>query len=222
MKHLNILCASASLLLTTSAMADQTSAELVIKGSILPGPACTVALGGSALNLGTIKRDMLNPDPSKPTQLPEKKVSTTVACAHPTRFAFVVREAGGPDPSSDMAFTMHADDGEGRAGKLFLLFDTQSTKIDGVQGYATGADRMSELDQASWGPSTPSRENLPITNGRYAVGFVSQADSVTAPGNIKDLGVTLLVRPQISPANDLDLTGNIGFSSDLGLEISYF
>lgn len=223
MKHPHLLCALASLLMATSVGATDTSADLVVKGAITPGAACTVTLGGGSLSLGTIKRDMLNADPSKPTDLEEKRVTTTVGCAHPTRFAFVVREAGGSDPSDEKAFPMRAENGVESAGNLFLRFDADSTMIDQtVQGYPTGADGMDNLEHASWGPSTPLIENLPITNGRYAVGFVKAEGSTEAPGYIKDLSVKLLVRPRVKPVDQLDLSGNIGFSSDLGLEISYF
>jgi hypothetical protein len=219
MKHLYILGASASLLLGTSVVAKETSTDLLVTGSIAPGGACVVAIGGT-VNLGTVKPDREHPE--KPTALDEQSVPVVVGCPQPRRFAFVVREAGGQNSSSETAFAMRADVGNKSPGNLFLLFDTQSTKIDGVQGYATGADRMNGLEEATWGPATPFREDLPITNGRYAVGFVKEADSVDAPENIKSLSVKLIVRPVIKPANDLDLTTNIAFSSDLGLEISYF
>lgn len=221
MKHLFMLGASASLLLATSVVASETKADLLVSGSITPGAACNVVIG-STLSLGTIKRDELESDPSKETELEEQRVATTVSCVQPQRFAFVVREAGGADPSSDKIFPMRADEGGKGAGKLFLLFDAQSTKIDGVQGYATGGDRTTDLGHATWGPATSPRENLPITNGRYAVGFVTAPASTEAPANIKDLSVKLLVRPRINPVNELDLSAGIAFSSDLGLEISYF
>lgn len=219
MKQLHILGASASLLLATSVVAKETNTDLLVTGSIAPGGACVVAIGAT-LNLGTVKPDRDHPE--LPTALDEQRVPVAVGCPQPRRFAFVVREARGQDPSSEKAFAMHADESDKSPGNLFLLFDTQSTKIDGIQGYATGADRVNGLEQASWGPATPSRENLPITNGRYAVGFVKEAESVQVPDNIETLSVKLIVRPVIKPANDLDLTSNISFSSDLGLEISYF
>ncbi|APG03978.1 hypothetical protein BJI69_08745 [Luteibacter rhizovicinus DSM 16549] len=221
MKYFAMCCASASLLLSASAVATETGADLLVKGSITPGAACNVVIG-STLNLGTIKRSDLSSDPSKETQLEEQSVPTSVSCLQAQRFAFVVREAGGSDPASDKIFPMRANDDQKRTGKLFLLFDAQSTKVDGVQGYATGADRMIDLGSATWGPATSPRENLPITNGRYAVGFVTEAGSTEAPANIKDLSVKLLVRPWINAVNDLDLNADIGFASDLGLEISYF
>jgi hypothetical protein len=224
MKHLNALCASASLLLgASSAAASEASADLFVKGSIAPGAACNVVIG-STLKLPPIKRKDLNANPALPTtDLEEQRVPTGVHCAQPTRFAFVMREAGGQDMNSEYAFTMRVGDSEKSPGKLLLLFDTQSTKIDnGIQGYATGASSMDGLEQATWGPATSSRENLPITNGRYAVGFVKTADSTEAPAYITDLNVKLLVRPWIKPVNELDLSADIGFSSDLGLEISYF
>lgn len=222
MKHLFILCSSASFFLATAAVASETSAGLLVNGSITPGAACAVTVGSGPLNLGTIKSNELEADHARPTQLAEQRVRTTVACAQAQRFAFVVREAGGADPASDKVFPMRADDDAKNTGKLFLLFDTQSVKIDGKQGYATGASGTSGLGQAAWGPATSSRENLPITNGRYAVGFVTEPASTKAPDNIKDLSVYLLVRPEINPVNELDLSSAIGFSSDLGLEITYF
>jgi hypothetical protein len=222
MKYPYVLGASALLLLTSSAMASETGADLLVNGSIVPGAACNVGLG-STLNLGTIKRDMLNADPDKPTtNLAEKRVDTVVSCPQPTRFAFVVRETRGQDPGNELAFTMRSGDAGKSPGKLFLLFDAQSTKVDGDQGYATGADRENGLGGATWGPATDSRENLPVTNGRYAVGFVTKPGVSDAPGPIKDLSVKLLIRPWIKPVNELDLSADIGFSSDLGLEISYF
>jgi hypothetical protein len=223
MKHLSILrIASASLVWATAAVATGKSADLAVNGSIVPGAACTVAVGTGPLDLGNIKASELEADPSKPTKLAEQRVKTTVACPQPQRFAFVVRETGGMDPGLETAFPMRSDDEAKGAGKLFLLFDTQSAKIDGKQGFVTGANGVTDLGQASWGPATSSRENLPITNGRYAVGFVTEEASMKAPENIRDLSVYLLVRPQINPVEQLDLSQAIGFSSDLGLEITYF
>lgn len=221
MKHLNILSTTASLLMASSAVASESSADLLVSGSITPGGACNVVIGNT-LNLGTIKRNELESDPSKETELAEQRVATAVHCQNPQRFAFVVREAGGSDPESERIFPMRTNENGNSTGKLFLLFDTQSTKIDGMQGYATGASGVDGLEQATWGPATSPRENLPITNGRYAVGFVTEAGSTAAPANIKDLSVYLLVRPWINPLNELDLSADIGFSSDLGLEITYF
>jgi hypothetical protein len=223
MKRLPRLFASAPLLLATATMAETPSADLLVNGSIMPGGSCDVALANSALDLGKIDRSMLNDDPSQPTKLDERNVRTTVTCTNPTRFAFVVTEARGSDPAREFVFKMHDLNSEVPAGQLFLLFDTQSTKIDGVQGYATGSNQgTSDLGHATWGPATPSRENLPITNGRYAVGFVRTAESEDAPAPMKTLSVDLIVRPSISPVNDLDLSGEIAFASDLGLEIRYF
>ncbi|HVI56832.1 MAG TPA: hypothetical protein VM621_17460 [Luteibacter sp.] len=222
MKHLSVLI-STSLLFVASQAASAASADLLVNGSIAPGAACGVSIGSSALDLGTIARGMLNEDPSKPTNLEEQRVKTLVTCLNATRFAFVVTEARGSDFSQPLVFNMYAADGEATPGKLFLLFDTQSTKIDGKQGYATGSSQgTSDLEHATWGPATSPRENLPITNGRYAVGFVRVAESTDAPDNIKDLSVDLLIRPLIKPTNELDLSDTVGFSSDLGLEIRYF
>lgn len=220
MKHLNILCASASLFLATSAIARDASADLSVSGSITPGAACALAVGGE-LSLGTINRGVLNPDPTQPTELSEQRVPVAVTCPQPTRFAFVVREAGGADTSQPLAFAMHAEGETRKPGDLFLLFDTQSTKIDGVQGYATVAEGVTDLEHSKWA-GIPYNENLPITNGRYAVGFTDEAQTAKAPLNMKNLGVILLVRPRIVPVNELDLAADIAFSSDLGLEISYF
>ena len=223
MKQRSILSASVSLVLaTTPVAASTTTSDLMVKGSISPGAACTVSIGNT-LSLGTIRRDRLNADPTQPTtDLEEHRVTTAVNCPRARRFAFVVREAGGQDASEPLAFTMRGEASGTSPGKLFLLFDTQSTKIEGSQGYATAASGTTNLEQATWGPATSPRENLPITNGRYAVGFVTEAASTSAPGNIKDLSVVLLVRPWIKPLNELDLSAAVGFSSDLGLEINYF
>jgi hypothetical protein len=223
MKRLPYLFASASLLIATPAMSETPTADLLVNGSITPGPACDVALGNGALDLGRISRASLNEDASQPTKLDEQSIRTMVTCPSPRRFAFVVTEAGGSDAAEEYVFKMHDTGKDATAGELFLLFDTQSTKIDGAQGYATGSQQgTSDLEHATWGPATPSREDLPITNGRYAVGFVKTAESEDAPVYMKALSVDLIVRPFINPVNELDLSGDIAFASDIGLEIRYF
>jgi hypothetical protein len=222
MKRLPILFTSASLLFCAPIGASAGNVDLAVNGSITPAAACEVSTGSAALNLGTINRAILDADPSKYTDLKEQRVLTSVNCPSARRFAFVVTEAGGSDTVSPLVFDMHATN-DAKPGSLFLLFDTQSTKIDGVQGYATGSvNGTGDLGQESWGPSTSSKENLPITNGRYAVGFVKAAGSTDAPVPMENLSVYLLVRPRINPVNDLDLSSEIAFSSDLGLEIRYF
>lgn len=222
MTRLPHLFASASLLLAVSADASAGNVDLMVKGSITPAAACNVSTGSAALNLGTINRATLNADPTQYTNLEEQRVLTSVNCPSARRFAFVVTEAGGSGSANPLVFDMHADN-DTKPGNLFLLFDTQSTKIDGVQGYATGSGNgTGDLGQETWGPSTSPRENLPITNGRYAVGFVTSAGSTDTPVPMENLSVYLLVRPRIKPVNDLDLSGDIAFSSDLGLEIRYF
>ncbi len=217
------LLVAAPLLLVASGVAMANTAQLSVGGTITPGAACTVTLGSTAMDLGTIHRGMLNPDPAQPTKLDEQRVKTAVNCPSARRYAFVVTEAGGTDAAHPLVFDMRADDDGGTPGKLFLLFDAQSTQIEGKQGYATGSNEgTSDLGHATWGPSTPSRENLPITNGRYAVGFVTAENSTDVPVSIKDLSVDLLVRPQIDPTSELNLADDIGFASDLGLEIRYF
>jgi hypothetical protein len=223
MKRTPYLIASASLLLAPSFEASAGSADLLVNGSITPAAACDVSIGSTALNLGKIDRGTLNPDSAKPTDLAEREVRTSVVCPQARRFAFVVAEARGSDAEQPLAFNMHNVASEAKAGHLFLLFDTQSTKIDGKQGYATGSSPgIGDLEHATWGPATSSRENLPIPNGLYAVGFVKTADSTDAPVPMETLSVDLLVRPRIKPVNDLDLSGDIAFSSDIGLEIRYF
>jgi len=222
MNYTNILGASVSMLLASSAIAAESSSDLVVKGSITPGAACSLAVPAS-LNLGTIHRDELNPDPSKPTELEQQEVDIQVTCPEPRRLAFVVREAGGQDASNAQIFPIHSNQGEQQVGDLYLKFISHATLIDGsTKGYATAADRENDLGQATWGPSTPHTENLPIRNGLFAVGFVTHANSTEAPGNIDALVARVMVKPWIKPAKDLDLTAEIGFSSDLGLEISYF
>src|SRR6187402_675488 len=166
MKHLHIFGASASLLMACSAMATESVANLDVTGSIAPGGACVIAIGG-ALNLGTIKPDKEHPD--LPTKLAQQRVPVAVGCPQPQRFAFIAREAGGQDSSSPLAFAMREDAGDSRPGSLFLNFDTQSTKIDGAQGYATASEGVDGLEDTGWGPATPYEENLPIPNGRWAV-----------------------------------------------------
>lgn len=221
MKHLPILL-STSLLFVACPSTRAASTDLLVNGSITPGAACVVSVGGPSIDLGEITRDMLNPDPTKSTELAERRVMTGVTCQQPTRHAFVVTEAKGGDAAHPFVFAMNDTNKKATAGSLFLLFDAQSTKIDGKQGYATGASGTTDLEHATWGPSTSPRENLPITNGRYAVGFVMGEGSEEAPDNIRDLSVYLLVRPKIHPMNDLDLTDTISFASDLGLELRYF
>ena len=223
MKRMPYLFASASLLMATPVMSETPTADLRVNGSITPGAACDVVLGNGALDLGRISRASLNEDVSKPTKLDEQNIRTTVSCPNARRFAFVVTEARGSDASDEYVFKMHDTGKEATAGELFLLFDAQSTKIDGVQGYATGSrEGTGDLEHATWGPATPARENLPITNGRYAVGFVKTAGSEDAPVSMKALSVDLIVRPFIKPVNELDLSGDIAFASDIGLEIRYF
>jgi type 1 fimbria pilin len=54
----------------------------------------------------------------------------------------------------------------------------------------------------------------------YGLGFNAQGGK---PNGYFTLSIDkLLVRPWIKPVNELDLSADIGFSSDLGLEISYF
>ncbi|PTR27267.1 uncharacterized protein DUF1120 [Luteibacter sp. OK325] len=222
MRNLKILCTSASLVLATSASAGESSADLLVRGAITPGAACSLAVQ-STLSLGTIRRDMLNPDPTQPTKLGDKEVPITVTCPQPQRFAFVIREGGGQDASDPEAFPMRSVEGDNQVGNLRLKFISHTTLIDGkTKGYATGASSDADLGQATWGPSTPHTEKLPIRNGLFAVGFVTQANSTEAPVNMTNLYVRVVAEPSIHPVNDLDLTADIGFSSDLGLEISYF
>jgi type 1 fimbria pilin len=220
MKHVHLFSATAALLLASTAAASEGDADLLVRGSITPGGACTLVIA-NVLGLGTIHRGSLDPDPSKETQLEEQRVPVTVGCPQPTRFAFVVRGAGGKDASGD-TFPLQMDESKKTAGKLFLLVDRHSTKFDGKDGFATGSDRVSGLEEATWGPSTVAREPLPIANGLFAVGFVDAPESTQAPANIKNLSTKLLVRPWIVPANDLDFSETAAFSSDLGLEINYF
>jgi hypothetical protein len=223
MKRLPHLLASASFLLAVSLDAGAGNVDLAVHGSITPAAACDVSTGSAALELGKIDRATLNEDPSKYTDLEEKRVLTSVTCPSARRFAFVVTEARGGNAAKPLVFDMHDAIGDAKPGNLLLLFDAQSTKIDGEQGYATGSGNgVGDLGQETWGPSTSPRENLPITNGRYAVGFVKSAGSTDAPVPMETLSVYLLVRPRIKPVNELDLSRDIAFSSDLGLEIRYF
>lgn len=220
MKHLKFLCASTSMLLASAAMAGEKTADLLVTGSIAPGAACSTSIP-AALSLGTIARGMLNPDPSKPTELETQRVRLTVACPQAMRFAFITREASS-QASPDSAYPMYADESGKQMGRFYLRLDNASTKIDGATGYPTASDRKTGLEQATWGPSMPEAVTLPIPNNLFAVGFVDEPDSTKVPMNIKDLTTALLVTPQISPVDELDLSTTTEFSSNLGLEIVYF
>lgn len=220
MKYLNILCASASVLLASSATAGENSTDLLVTGSIAPGAACSTSIP-TALPLGTIARGMLNPDPSKPTELETQRVRLTVACPQAMRFAFITREASS-QASPDNAYPMYADESGKQIGAFRLRVDNASTKIDGATGYPTASDRKTGLEQATWGPSMPEAVTLPIPNNLFAVGFVDEPESIKVPLNIKNLSTALLVTPQINPANELDFSAATEFSSNLGLEIVYF
>lgn len=223
MKRFYPLVASASLLASGAAIAEGQGTDLIVSGTIAPAASCDVVLGSGSLDLGRINGAMLNVDPSKPTALEERTFRTTVACANATRFAFVVTEARGNDAGNPLVFKMNDIHSESAPGKLFLLFDAQSTKIDGLQGYATASNEgTSDLAHATWGPATPIRENLPIPNGRWAVGFVRTAESTDTPVAMKNLSVDVIVRPLINPVGDLALSDDIAFASDVGLEIRYF
>jgi hypothetical protein len=220
MKHLTMLCASASLLLATQAIASQKSADLAVAGTIVPGGACTASIP-SDLSLGTISRGSLDPDPSKWTDLESRRIHFTVSCTQETRFALIMRE-GSNAVSEGNTFPLYANDTMNHVGKFYLRVDNSSTRIDGVVGYPTASDRKFGLEQASWGPSMPGTVTLPIPNNLFAVGFVDEADSTKVPLNIRELKTALMVTPRINPANELDFSGETAFTSNLGVEIVYF
>lgn len=207
------------MLFTASSRVNASSTNLQVEGTLSPGPACEMAVGNGLLDLGRISRGELNPDPSKPTQLESKRVKMRIDCATPRRYA-LVGSGNSPAASGDpLDFGLVSESDGSPAGSLYVRLDSASDHIEGERAYHTATYQTTGLESAAWGPSTFSI--VPILRG-YAIGFVMADGSYETPSAIKKFDTYLLVDPSIRPVNELDLTGEITFTGNLGFDITYF
>jgi hypothetical protein len=207
-----------ALCLATVTSAGAFGEDLLVAGTISPASSCEMAVGSGSVDLGSIHRDDLNPDPSKPTPLGVRRIKMRIDCAQPARYALVASSLSGAQSSDRYDFGLFAQD-HAPTGKLFIRFDSASAHIEGKDAFYTYTVD-SDLAQANWGPSTFSI--LPIPFDDFAMGFTTSDGSYAAPAVIKNFDTYLLVAPEIKPSSELNLTDEIAFGSSLGFEIRYF
>lgn len=208
-------------LLPASAFAEvgESQVSLRLEGAIVSAAACDMTIGNGAIDFGRLTLDDLNPDPSKPTVLEEKRIPMRIDCASPRRYA-VVASGNTPAAGVHKDFGLFSQTDNAQVGSLYVRFDSWSVHIESVDGFYTWTNDASDLASARWGDSTG--ETMPVPIAPAAIGFVTSVGSYAPPSPIRQFDTFLLVDPRIRPVNELGLLDELTFSGNLGFEITYF
>ncbi|MCF5050353.1 DUF1120 domain-containing protein [Pseudomonas syringae] len=191
-----------------------TSAQLVVRGTIMPA-ACNLSLAGSGIiDYGTIRSGELSQTAYNPRE--ERTTSLVVNCgATPTRFGltFTDLQAGskvtgilGAGVTEAQNYGLGAVGARRTGGYSITLRDLRSSSVALAPIVRTGT--------GAWQPSDGRVAQSP---NQYSV----RNSAAATPAAINQLTGTLAVRAVINRAQDLDLSRDVSLDGRATLVLSY-
>ncbi len=208
----SFLAATMLVALSPIAMA-QSTADLSVVGTIVPG-SCTLTLSnGGNVDLGQI--DLASLDPLAPTPLPERVVSVGIACAAATRFATQATEnrTGTQFEAGASFFGLGETTGGNPIGSYELV--VSNPKADGVAANAIASAAGSNL----W---TVPAGGVKVEHGagnQILTGVRTGASG--GPTVMTSASWDLRVLPSIAPTDTLALTSMESIDGSMTLDIVY-
>lgn len=211
----NFLAAALLAVAAPVAMA-QSTADIAISGTLVPG-ACTITLGnGGVADIGQIPTSALSS--SGPTLRPRVTVPTHVVCTGPTVIALTATDNRaatlGPDfGATPMAYGMGLTTAGKPIGGFHLVM--ANPMVDGAPSSV-----VESYDLVTWIPLTPSaywRKNNDVTTARYRAFGVPSARPVA----VTTASFDLQVEPGIDTLPALALTTDAPVDGSATLEIIY-
>lgn len=198
---------TALLLGVTSFAYGSSSTDLTVTGVITPA-ACTPSLsGGGVVDYGKISSKDLNPDTHTPFQ--DRTLQLTVSCNAPVRFAIVPVDNRAGTSSSAGAFGLGLINGNEKLGRYFLHFLNPVADVPSmaIQSQNNGQTWF-ELDDSALQPDG-------------LLSFGSRSRDATAPHNVQDVVVDVLLLTAIAPTNGLTLTDEQKIDGSATFQITY-
>jgi type 1 fimbria pilin len=215
----NLLAAALLAVAAPAAMAQSSSGDITIGGSIVPG-SCNITLAnGGVVDLGQINTSALSPGGN--SQWPSQTVRADIVCSAPTTIAvtaFDNREAslnagavGNPD-----VFGLGLTDGATGNSIGYYIMRIPLASVDG----ASGAAMVKSSDLATWtiaaGGDWWQRNNV-ATHTRYR----SFGNATSGPIPVTTAAFDLLVLPTIHSTAILALTKDAVIDGSSTIEITY-
>ena len=199
-----------------SAMAA-TTADLMVTGKIVPA-GCNVTIGnGAPLDLGDINVSSLNQD--VPTPLVVPSIPFNITCTGPVALStgwIDNRASNGVYPSSaPTRFSMGKDSADTPIGHLWIQHGSgESVQVTGNGSEVVANVIFSTDGGINWANSTYGQASQNHINSYAPVGEVTPAAYTTYTGTFK-------LKPQIAPANTLDLSSALTLDASATMEVTY-
>ena len=208
----------ATCLLAASANAlAATTADLKVTGKVVPA-SCDVTIGtGAPLNLGDIQVSALNPDPDKPTALPQPSVPYNITCTGPVAISTSWvdnQEADGTYLTSQNFFSLGKDASDTPIGHLWIQHGAGGSVAVTGNGTETHANVITSANGITWANSSYGQASKTHINSFAPVGASTPEAYTTYSGRFT-------LKPTIAPVNDLDLSTSLNINANATMELSY-
>ncbi|VVP91594.1 Protein GltF [Pseudomonas fluorescens] len=198
---------TALLFSVTSFAYGSSSTDLTVTGVITPA-ACTPSLsGGGVVDYGKISSKDLNPDTH--TQFQDRTVQLTVSCDAPVKFAIVPVDNRAGTSSTAGAFGLGLINGNEKLGRYFLHY------VNPVANVPSLAIQSQDNGQTWFEPDDSALKPDDLLS------FGSSNAGVTAPHDVQDVIVDILLLTAIAPTNGLTLTDEQKIDGSATLQITY-
>ena len=209
----------ATCLLAASANAlAATTAELKVTGKVVPA-SCDVTIGtGAPLDLGDIQVSALESDHDKPTTLPNASLPYNITCTGPVAIStsWVDNQAAdGTYPAAgNNLFSLGKDAADAPIGHLWIQHGGGASVVVTGNGTETHANVLVSADGITWVDSQYGQASKTHMNSFAPAGATTPAAYTTYSGNF-------VLKPQIAPVNDLDLSTSLNINANATMELSY-
>ena len=192
-----------------------STADLAVKGLIIPA-ACTPLLSsGGVIDYGKISRQDLNQD--KNTRLPARHLQIELGCNGPRRFALRMHDnrEGSASVNSEIYYGLGFDNSGNRLGVYSVSFDPAHTVADSMP---TVYGTESTTGGVAW--RSANRNAIDIGANSY-LGFTDTEGSTQGPVAIKHLSSTIKIDTVINAKQHLDLSSETRLDGFATLEVVY-
>ncbi len=215
-QFLNKLLPVALLAITAPAAMAQSSGDVAIGGTLVPGSCTLTLVNGGVLDLGQIPTSTL-PESGYSANM-DRTMSASVGCSGATRVMFTIsdnRIATLPDPSQKFRMGL----GLTSTGKPIGYYNVwwSSATRDGFAAtviYSDNGTSWSNDFSTQWGKSNIASPSIPyraIGNGTFADGPIA----------LNTATFEMTVRTKLLGRNDLQLTSDASIDGSSTIEIVY-
>ncbi|WP_277962013.1 DUF1120 domain-containing protein [Pseudomonas sp. RIT-To-2] len=199
------------LLAASSAAMAATTAELTVKGQVVP-TACEPSFANAGVVQYQLSHGDLNPDATLPTSLQTKSLGFTIQCtsATPVATTWVDNKPEHNDnPAHANYFGFGKDANGDPIGRLWVQHPGSKAFGDNQP-----VDVIHSTDKTTW-----SKNNYGQVSKQHFTSFAAEGE--TTPGAYSVYSGDIQLKPTIRATEQMDMSGALEIDSSLTMEVVY-